>query len=77
MSMKNRLRCDVTSFCHLPVTYLVRETTSYGSLKIRSDSAAPAETALDRLIAQGVCDAIAMERARAVARETGISAARR
>jgi general secretion pathway protein E len=38
-------------------------------------SPTPAEAVLERLAAQGVCDTIALERARAVARETGLSPA--
>ena len=38
-------------------------------------SASPAEIVLAHLAIQGVCDAIALERARAVARETGLSPA--
>ncbi len=41
-------------------------------LAAAAETASMADVALDLLIARGICDAIAVERARAVARETGI-----
>jgi general secretion pathway protein E len=70
----------VTSFCHLPAPgFALKEGTMDSvpmDIEAAPDSeAVSADLALDMLVAGGLCDAIAIERARAVSRETGIGCA--